>query len=124
MLVLNAGIFAASRRIADIGAEEWRRVMAVNLDANQSLMRNCHPYLKLAPRGGRVVVIGSKNVPAPGPARLPIRHRRRRSINWHGSRRSSGKRPHTHQYAASQTQCSTQASGPRRCSRSVPHTTA
>jgi NAD(P)-dependent dehydrogenase (short-subunit alcohol dehydrogenase family) len=30
-------------------------------------MRACHPYLKLAPRGGRVVVIGSKNVPAPGP---------------------------------------------------------
>ena len=67
MLVLNAGIFAASRRIADLGAEEWRRVMNVNLDANQSLMRDCNPYLKLAPRGGRVVVIGSKNVPAPGP---------------------------------------------------------
>jgi NAD(P)-dependent dehydrogenase (short-subunit alcohol dehydrogenase family) len=30
-------------------------------------MRECHPLLKLAPRGGRVVVIGSKNVPAPGP---------------------------------------------------------
>jgi NAD(P)-dependent dehydrogenase (short-subunit alcohol dehydrogenase family) len=41
--------------------------MNVNLDANQSLMRICYPYLKLAPRGGRVVVIGSKNVPAPGP---------------------------------------------------------
>ena len=67
MLVLNAGIFAASRRIADLGAEEWRKVMNVNLDANQALMRICHPYLKLAPRGGRVVVIGSKNVPAPGP---------------------------------------------------------
>ena len=26
-----------------------------------------HPLLKCAPRGGRVVVIGSKNVPAPGP---------------------------------------------------------
>jgi len=67
MLVLNAGVFAASRRIADLGAEEWRKVMNVNLDANQSLMRICHPYLKFAPRGGRVVVIGSKNVPAPGP---------------------------------------------------------
>jgi NAD(P)-dependent dehydrogenase (short-subunit alcohol dehydrogenase family) len=31
------------------------------------LMRECHPLLKLAPRGGRVTVIGSKNVPAPGP---------------------------------------------------------
>ena len=41
--------------------------MSVNLDANLMLMRECHPLLKLAPRGGRVVVIGSKNVPAPGP---------------------------------------------------------
>jgi len=30
-------------------------------------MRACHPFLKLAPRGGRVVVIGSNNVPAPVP---------------------------------------------------------
>jgi rhamnose utilization protein RhaD (predicted bifunctional aldolase and dehydrogenase)/NAD(P)-dependent dehydrogenase (short-subunit alcohol dehydrogenase family) len=67
MLVLNAGIFPASRRIADLPGDEWRKVMSINLDANLALMRSCHPYLKLAPRGGRVVVIGSKNVAAPGP---------------------------------------------------------
>jgi len=67
MLVLNAGIFTASRRIADLPTEEWRKAMSVNLDANLLLMRTCHPFLKLAPRGGRVVVVGSKNVPAPGP---------------------------------------------------------
>ena len=67
MLVLNAGIFAASRKIGELATEEWRRVMAVNLDANLFLLRACHPLLKLAPKGGRVVVIGSKNVPAPGP---------------------------------------------------------
>src|SRR6266545_3285207 len=67
MLVLNAGVFPASRRIADLPTDEWRRAMTVNLDANLVLMRACHPLLKLAPRGGRVVVIGSKNVPAPGP---------------------------------------------------------
>jgi rhamnose utilization protein RhaD (predicted bifunctional aldolase and dehydrogenase)/NAD(P)-dependent dehydrogenase (short-subunit alcohol dehydrogenase family) len=67
MLVLNAGIFPASRRIADQPIDEWRRAMTVNLDANLLLLRACHPFLKLAPRGGRVVVIGSKNVPAPGP---------------------------------------------------------
>jgi NAD(P)-dependent dehydrogenase (short-subunit alcohol dehydrogenase family) len=67
MLVLNAGVFPASRRIADLPTEEWRRAMTVNLDANLVLMRACHPFLKLAPRGGRVVVIGSKNVSAPGP---------------------------------------------------------
>jgi len=67
MLVLNAGIFPATRKIAELPTEEWRRSMSVNLDANLVLMRACHPFLKLAPRGGRVVVIGSKNVPAPGP---------------------------------------------------------
>jgi rhamnose utilization protein RhaD (predicted bifunctional aldolase and dehydrogenase)/NAD(P)-dependent dehydrogenase (short-subunit alcohol dehydrogenase family) len=67
MLVLNAGIFPASRRIADLPTEEWRKSMSVNLDANLLLLRASHPLLKLAPRGGRVVVIGSKNVPAPGP---------------------------------------------------------
>ena len=67
MLVLNAGIFAASRKISELGTDEWRKVMAINLDANLFLLRAAHPLLKLAPKGGRVVVIGSKNVPAPGP---------------------------------------------------------
>ncbi|HEY5291514.1 MAG TPA: bifunctional aldolase/short-chain dehydrogenase, partial [Burkholderiales bacterium] len=67
MLVLNAGIFAASRKISELATDEWRKVMAINLDANLYLLRACHPLLKLAPKGGRVVVIGSKNVPAPGP---------------------------------------------------------
>jgi rhamnose utilization protein RhaD (predicted bifunctional aldolase and dehydrogenase)/NAD(P)-dependent dehydrogenase (short-subunit alcohol dehydrogenase family) len=67
MLVLNAGVFPGGRKIDALDAAEWRRVMGVNLDANLALMRECHPLLKLAPNGGRVVVIGSKNVPAPGP---------------------------------------------------------
>ncbi len=67
MLILNAGIFGATRSISELPADEWRRVMAVNVDANLLLMRVCHPCLRLAPRGGRVVVVGSKNVPAPGP---------------------------------------------------------
>lgn len=67
LLILNAGIFPASRRIGDLPLEEWRRVMEINLDANLALLRLAYPFLKLAPGGGRVVVIGSKNVPAPGP---------------------------------------------------------
>jgi rhamnose utilization protein RhaD (predicted bifunctional aldolase and dehydrogenase)/NAD(P)-dependent dehydrogenase (short-subunit alcohol dehydrogenase family) len=67
MLVLNAGVFPGGRRIDALDAQEWRRVMDVNLDANLALLRECHPLLKLAPKGGRVVVIGSKNVTAPGP---------------------------------------------------------
>src|SRR5690348_2158735 len=41
--------------------------MGINLDSNLVLMRECHPLLKLAPQRGRVAIIGSKNVPAPGP---------------------------------------------------------
>src|SRR6185295_11028991 len=67
MLILNAGIFPAAKRIADLPLAEWDRVMRVNLDANAVLLRLCQPLLQLAPAGGRVVVIGSKNVPAPGP---------------------------------------------------------
>jgi len=40
--------------------------MAVNVEANLRLLQQCHPLLKCAPRNGRVVVVGSKNVPAPG----------------------------------------------------------
>ena len=67
MLVLNAGVFPGGAKIADLGIEQWRKVMQVNLDANLILLRECHSLLKLAPRKGRVVIIGSKNVPAPGP---------------------------------------------------------
>jgi rhamnose utilization protein RhaD (predicted bifunctional aldolase and dehydrogenase)/NAD(P)-dependent dehydrogenase (short-subunit alcohol dehydrogenase family) len=67
LLVLNAGVFPGGERIDALASDEWRRVMQVNLDSSFVLMRECHPLLKLAPRGGRVVIIGSKNVPAPGP---------------------------------------------------------
>jgi rhamnose utilization protein RhaD (predicted bifunctional aldolase and dehydrogenase)/NAD(P)-dependent dehydrogenase (short-subunit alcohol dehydrogenase family) len=67
VLVLNAGVFPGGRRIEALGDEEWRRVMRVNIDANLALLREAHALLALSPRGGRVVVVGSKNVPAPGP---------------------------------------------------------
>lgn len=67
MLVLNAGIFPKSRKISELSNESWREVMQINLDANLMLMREAYPLLKLAPKGGRVVMMGSKNVPAPGP---------------------------------------------------------
>lgn len=68
ILVLNAGVFPGGCKIAELKMKEWRKVMDVNLDASLALMKASHPYLCLAPQGGRVVIIGSKNVPAPGPA--------------------------------------------------------
>ncbi len=67
MLVLNAGMFPGGKTIAQLDMDTWRSVMRVNLDANLNLLRDAHPLLELSPGGGRVVVIGSKNVPAPGP---------------------------------------------------------
>ncbi len=67
MLVLNAGIFPPSAPLQEVSREAWRASMSVNLDANLAVLQACHALLKLAPQGGRIVVIGSKNVPAPGP---------------------------------------------------------
>jgi rhamnose utilization protein RhaD (predicted bifunctional aldolase and dehydrogenase)/NAD(P)-dependent dehydrogenase (short-subunit alcohol dehydrogenase family) len=66
MLVLNAGIFPTGCDIAELEDANWRQVMQINLDANLALLRESHPYLKAAAKQGRAVVIGSKNVPAPG----------------------------------------------------------
>ncbi len=67
ILVVNAGIFPGGRRISEFDMDEWRKVQQVNIDANMQLLKIVHPLLKLAPNGGRVVVMASKNVTAPGP---------------------------------------------------------
>ena len=67
MLVLNAGIFPASQPLAEVALDAWKQAMTVNVDAQLRILQLMHPLLKLAPRGGRIVVIGSRNVPAPGP---------------------------------------------------------
>jgi rhamnose utilization protein RhaD (predicted bifunctional aldolase and dehydrogenase)/NAD(P)-dependent dehydrogenase (short-subunit alcohol dehydrogenase family) len=67
MLVAAAGLFPESSPIASHDPAAWRRAMAVNVDGLIQLLSLIHPLLLLAPGGGRVVVIGSKNVAAPGP---------------------------------------------------------
>jgi rhamnose utilization protein RhaD (predicted bifunctional aldolase and dehydrogenase)/NAD(P)-dependent dehydrogenase (short-subunit alcohol dehydrogenase family) len=67
MIVPSAGVFPGNMPIAELDPAAWQRTMAVNTDAIATLFSAVHPFLKLAPRGGRVVVIASKNVPAPGP---------------------------------------------------------
>ena len=67
MLILNAGIFPGGANIAEMDMIEWRKVLEVNLISGLQLMHLAYPLLKLAPNKGRVVIIGSKNVAAPGP---------------------------------------------------------
>ncbi len=66
IIVSNAGIFPLSERIEAMSSETWERSMAVNLTSHQRLLHFAAPYLE---RGvdPAVVIIASKNVPAPGP---------------------------------------------------------
>lgn len=67
MVVAAAGLFPESAPIAADDPVAWRRAMSVNVDGLVQLFALVHPLLRLAPRRGRVAVIGSKNIPAPGP---------------------------------------------------------
>lgn len=67
MLVMAAGIFAASAPIAELDLASWRKSMAVNADSAVALLQMTYPFLKIAPSNGRVVLIATKNVAAPGP---------------------------------------------------------
>lgn len=67
ILVVAAGIFPGAAPLGEMTMATWRTVMAVNVDSVALLYGQAHPLLALAPRGGSVVLIASKNVPAPGP---------------------------------------------------------
>jgi rhamnose utilization protein RhaD (predicted bifunctional aldolase and dehydrogenase)/NAD(P)-dependent dehydrogenase (short-subunit alcohol dehydrogenase family) len=67
IMVPAAGIFAKSAPIAALEDEAWLRSFNVNTTAVARLFALAHPYLAMAPNGGRVVMIASKNVAAPGP---------------------------------------------------------
>jgi rhamnose utilization protein RhaD (predicted bifunctional aldolase and dehydrogenase)/NAD(P)-dependent dehydrogenase (short-subunit alcohol dehydrogenase family) len=67
MLVAAAGLFPDSAPISSHDPVAWRKAMSVNVDALALLLAEVYPLLVLSPRGGRVTVVGSKNVAAPGP---------------------------------------------------------
>ncbi|SDT46592.1 Rhamnose utilisation protein RhaD, predicted bifunctional aldolase and dehydrogenase [Jiangella sp. DSM 45060] len=66
VVILNAGVFPPAVPVSGLSLEYWRRVMGVNADSAVTLLREAYPMLRLAPGGGRVIVVGSKNVAAPG----------------------------------------------------------
>lgn len=71
ILVSAAGIFGASAPLVDQDDAAWQAALAVNTGALWRLLAAAHPLLALAPGGGRVVLIGSRNVTAPGPGAGP-----------------------------------------------------
>ena len=66
ILVAAAGIFGTTSEIADLVPDEWETTLSVNLNGVSNVLQVTHPYLSLAPNGGRVLLVGSKNVSAPG----------------------------------------------------------
>ena len=66
ILVSNAGIFTANENIEDMREDTWRLSVDVNLTSHQRLMKYCIPFMRhgIDPA---MVIIASKNVPAPGP---------------------------------------------------------
>jgi rhamnose utilization protein RhaD (predicted bifunctional aldolase and dehydrogenase)/NAD(P)-dependent dehydrogenase (short-subunit alcohol dehydrogenase family) len=66
ILVSNAGIFPPSETIAEMNPATWDKSMALNLTSHQRLLQACVPYLAEG-IDAAVIMIASKNVPAPGP---------------------------------------------------------
>jgi len=66
ILVSNAGNFPASQNIETMDDGNWEKSMELNLSSHMRVMRACLPYLK-AGFDPAVVIVASKNVPAPGP---------------------------------------------------------
>jgi NAD(P)-dependent dehydrogenase (short-subunit alcohol dehydrogenase family) len=65
IIVPNAGI-ALSRPLDELDRTEWQRVMDINLNGYFLVMREGAKLLRKQGTGGHMVVVGSKNVFAPG----------------------------------------------------------
>jgi len=66
VLVSNAGNFPSNLRIEAMDAALWERSLQLNLPAHQRLLQFAIPYLARGLQPA-VVLMASKNVPAPGP---------------------------------------------------------
>ncbi len=66
MVVSNVGAFPKNQRIEAMDMDVWNQSLALNLTSHQQLLKACIPYLKNGIEPA-VVLIGSKNFPAPGP---------------------------------------------------------
>jgi NAD(P)-dependent dehydrogenase (short-subunit alcohol dehydrogenase family) len=66
MLISNAGIFPPSEKIENMDANVWEKSLNINVTSHQQLIKLSVPYLALG-FDPAIVIVGSKNVPAPGP---------------------------------------------------------
>lgn len=66
ILISNAGSFPPGQPIDQISELNWNSVIDMNLSSHWKVMKAVTPYLKLG-LDPCIIVMGSKNVPAPGP---------------------------------------------------------
>ena len=66
ILVSSAGVFPPSQSIEELQQQVWERSLALNLSSHLGVLRSAIPLLRLG-FDPCVVIMGSKNVPAPGP---------------------------------------------------------
>ena len=66
LVISNAGIFPESTLIANMDEKIWDKSMEVNLTSHRQLIQLTIPFLELGINPA-IVIIGSKNVSAPGP---------------------------------------------------------
>lgn len=66
ILISNAGTFPKSENISEINSDTWQKSLNLNLTSHQLLLKSCIPYLENGYLPS-VIIVASKNVPAPGP---------------------------------------------------------
>ena len=69
ILVSNAGYFPASAAIEALADDVLDKSLQLNFTSHVALLRECIPYLRMGCEPA-VVVVASKNVPAPGPGAM------------------------------------------------------
>lgn len=66
MVIANAGIFPKSFAIKDMDSKTWSKSLDINVTSQQRLFTLTQPYMAMG-IDPAIVIVGSKNVPAPGP---------------------------------------------------------
>ncbi|WP_419933425.1 bifunctional aldolase/short-chain dehydrogenase [Candidatus Poriferisodalis sp.] len=71
IVVAAAGIFGPSAALGDLADDAslgaaWQQTFDINVSGAANTLAAAHRVLGHSPAGGRVVIVGSKNVPAPG----------------------------------------------------------
>ena len=71
IVVAAAGVFGPSARLEDLVGDAglgtaWQQTFDINVGGTANTIAAAHRLLRHSPTGGRVVIVGSKNVPAPG----------------------------------------------------------